>query len=91
MMPKGTRDQFDVSRIVCLVMCDAIGREEDVVMIYGLIPYVFILYSIPGEGSGILVLETLESAKLRNAQVIAEIVGYGMSGEWFVDCRVETT
>jgi 3-oxoacyl-[acyl-carrier-protein] synthase II len=38
---------------------------------------------VVGEGAGILILEELQSARRRNARILAELVGYGMSADAF--------
>ena len=38
---------------------------------------------VVGEGSGVLILEDLDSAKARDAKIYAEIVGYGSAGDSF--------
>ena len=36
---------------------------------------------VMGEGSGVVMLETLDSARVRGAKIYAELVGYGMSAD----------
>lgn len=46
---------------------------------------------ILGEGSGVLVLESLEHAEKRGAPIIAEVVGYGHTSDGFHLVRPEAS
>ncbi len=45
---------------------------------------------IMGEGAGILIFEELEHARRRNADIIAEVLGFGMSGDAYDIVHPET-
>ncbi len=38
---------------------------------------------VVGEGAGMMIIESLEHAKARGADIIAELIGYGMSGDGY--------
>jgi len=58
---------FDAARVVSHTTCRPFSRERDGMVI--------------GEGGGVVVLETLETARARGARIYAELLGVGMSAD----------
>ena len=58
---------WEVMRILAKTACRPFSADRDGLVL--------------GEGSGAVVLETLESAERRGAPILAELVGAGMSGD----------
>ncbi len=46
---------------------------------------------IPGEGAGVLILESLEHAVRRNATILAEVLGYGVTSDAYHPVQPEET
>ncbi|MSQ40388.1 MAG: beta-ketoacyl-[acyl-carrier-protein] synthase II [Dehalococcoidia bacterium] len=46
---------------------------------------------VPGEGAGVLILESLEHAVRRNATILAEVVGYGVTSDAYHPVQPEET
>jgi nodulation protein E len=63
----GTLKAWEALRIMSSDTCRPFSRQRSGMVL--------------GEGAGILVLESLESAKLRDASIYAEIIGFGMSAD----------
>jgi len=63
----GNLRAWDALRVVSPDTCRPFSKDRDGMIL--------------GEGSGFLVLETLESARARNAKIYAEMVGFGMTAD----------
>lgn len=58
---------FDAARVISHTTCRPFSRERDGMVV--------------GEGGGVVILETLESARARGARIYAELLGVGMSAD----------